>query len=151
MKDILILGVGNYILGDDGFGIHVINYLNSINFPENVEVVDGGTKGIELLHYFENKNSIIIVDAINLDKEPGDIIEFSKDDIKKYFNIKFSAHELGVADLLMDAELMGILPENLIVIGCQPEKIELTTELSENLKKKIPIVADRILELICMN
>jgi len=148
MKDILILGVGNYIMGDDGFGIHVVNYLNSLSIPENVEVVDGGTKGVELLHYFENKKSVIIVDVIDLGKEPGEIIEFSNNEVQKYFNIKFSGHELGVTDLLIDAELIDILPENIVIIGCQPEKIDITTELSENLKSKIPIVAKRILELI---
>jgi hydrogenase maturation protease len=147
-KKLLILGIGNYLMGDDGLGVHVINELKNRNFPENVEVVDGATKGLDLIHYLENKDFLIIIDAIDLNKNPGELIILKDEEIKNYCKIKYSVHEIGLGDLLSTALLMDILPEEIVLIGLQPENIELKTELSQKLRDNLNLIFQEIDKLL---
>ena len=135
-------------MGDDGLGIHVINLLKKEKLPDYVELVDGGTKGLNLINYFEGKDIAIIVDAIDLEKEPGDVIVLKDEEIRKYFHVKYSVHEIGIIDLLDTATLLEILPEHVILIGMQPHNIELTTDLSESIKKGLPNLINNIKQFI---
>jgi len=148
IKKVLILGIGNYLMGDDGVGVHVINLLKKEKLPEYVEVVDGGTNGLNLLNFIEGKDIVIIIDSIDLKKTPGEIIILKNEEIKKYFRLKCSVHDIGLVDLLDTATLLNILPKSIILVGVQPDKISLQTELSETVRKSVPKIIDNIKKII---
>ena len=135
-------------MGDDGVGVHVINLLKKEKLPEYVEVVDGGTNGLNLLNFIEGKDIVIIIDSIDLKKTPGEIIILKNEEIKKYFRLKCSVHDIGLVDLLDTATLLNILPKSIILVGVQPDKISLQTELSETVRKSVPKIIDNIKKII---
>ncbi len=136
--NIAIFGIGNILLSDDGIGVHVINrLLDEYDFPENVEFIDGGTKGLDLLPLFENRDKVLILDAANFKKEPGTIDTIVGDKIPAFLSMKLSVHHIGVPDLLFAAKLMEIMPAEIRLIGIQPESMETSIELSEVLKNKM--------------
>ncbi len=143
-----MLGIGNLLMADDGLGVHAVQKLKDFQFPENVEIVDGGTRGLDLLPFLEDKTHIIFIDAINLNKKPGELIILKGDELKSYLNIKFTPHEIGISDLLFSAGLMGILPEEIVLIGLQPYKIEPEIELSDVIKEKLNLLIDEILKIL---
>jgi len=147
-KNILVVGIGNYLMGDDGLGIHVIKKLQDEKLPDNVELVDGGTKGLNLMNYFENKQLAIIIDAINMEKKPGELIIIEGENVNKFFKIKYSVHEIGLVDLFDSLMLLDMLPEKIFLIGLQPWKIALQTELSEPLEKNLHLVINKVKEII---
>ena len=115
-------------------------------FDPEIELIDGGTSGSELYGFFEHNDKMIIVDAVNFEKEPGFIGTIEKDDILKRLNTKMSMHNLGLTDVLSHVKLLDIEPSEIFLVGIQPEKIELTEELSETISNRM----DRILEVIFM-
>jgi len=147
-KNILVVGIGNYLMGDDGLGIHVIKKLQDEKLPDNVELVDGGTKGLNLMNYFENKQLAIIIDAINIEKKPGELIIIDGENVNRFFKIKYSVHEIGIVDLFDSLMLLDMLPEKIFLIGLQPCKIALQTELSEPLEKNLHLVINKVKEII---
>jgi hydrogenase maturation protease len=139
---IAVLGIGNLLLSDDGVGVHVIKKLqDEYEFPESVELIDGGTKGLDLLPLFEGKDKILIVDAANFKKEPGTIDTVEGDKIPAFLSSKLSVHQIGLPDTLFAAKLMDITPAEMSLIGIQPKSMETGTELSE-------VVKDRMDQLI---
>lgn len=135
-------------MGDDGLGIKAIKRLKEMGLPENVEIVEGGTKSLDLLNYFEGKEYAIIVDAVDLGKEPGALIILKDREISNYFKMKFSAHEIGLDDLLATAELLDILPRKLVLVGLQPNGVNLSTDLSPPVKNNFNTFIEKILELL---
>ncbi len=148
MKNILIVGIGNLLMGDDGLGIHAIRELRKFKFPEYVKILDGATNAIDLLHFLEDKTHVIFIDAINLDKKPGEFILLEKEDLRNYLNFKVGPHEIGIHDLLLTAELLDIIPENIVVVGLQPERIAPSTELSTTLNNKLNLLINSILKIL---
>lgn len=113
---VTILGLGNVTLGDEGFGVHFINWLSKrYRFPEGVNVVDGGTLGFFLLDTITNCDNLIVVDVIKTDDAPGSIYRFTHHDIEKYLPPPTSAHEVEFVDVLYQAELMGESPETIFL------------------------------------
>src|SRR5208282_6307835 len=112
---VLVLGVGNLLLKDDGVGVHLINSLRDIPFPDNVQLIDAGTVSHQLISLFHEIDYLILVDAINANDVPGSIFRFSPDDISyaqtKY---KLSLHEMNLIDILQMAEMTGAKPETVI-------------------------------------
>jgi len=140
--NIAVLGIGNLLLSDDGVGVHVIKKLqDEYEFPKSVELIDGGTKGLDLLPLFEGKDKILIVDAANFKKEPGTIDTVEGDKIPAFLSSKLSVHQIGLPDTLFAAKLMDITPAEMSLIGIQPKSMETGTELSE-------VVNDRMEQLI---
>ena len=99
--EVTILGVGNVILKDEGFGVRVAEYLDhNYTFPDSVQIVDGGTLGIELTQYVTGTNKLLVIDSINGGAEPGTVFRFHNDAIMEHFQDKLSAHEVGIQDVL---------------------------------------------------
>src|SRR5512143_2132560 len=133
--NVLVLGIGNVLMTDDSVGIRVINELERrFRFPENVELLDGGTSGIELLSYIVNRDYLIIVDAIKSDFPPGTVVRVEGEDVPAKFMTRISPHQLGLSDLLAAASLTGDVPENMVLFGMEPKRIELGFELSDEVK-----------------
>ncbi len=137
-KTILVLGIGNLMLGDEGVGIHAIRALKEMKVPENVEVVDGGTGGFELLMYFRGKKKVIIIDAMNGDAEPGMVFRCLPNDLDLKWRHPYSSHQSTITELLYFATLESPSLE-IVLFGIVPEIIhEASTELSRVIQDRIP-------------
>ena len=145
--DVTILGVGNVILRDEGFGVRVAEYLDAhYAFPENVQIVDGGTLGIELTQYVTGTNKLLVIDSINGGAEPGTLFRFHNDDVMDHFQEKISAHEVGIQDVLALLTVTGHKIPDVVVIGAQPYDLEAGVELSPGLQKLMPQVVEQALK-----
>jgi hydrogenase maturation protease len=141
----LILGVGNYLQTDDGVSVHTLEYLLSNEMiPDHIQVVDGGTCGLDLLQYLEGVENLILVDAVHAGKEAGTIIRVEGDRIPAYLAMKMSPHDIGLPDLLATAKLRDIYPARVVVIGIEPESVQFGVGLSETVASKIPEFAEAI-------
>lgn len=146
---ILVLGLGNTIMTDDGFGVKVVNTLSSrYRFQGQVKLLDGGTLGLDLLPYLEEVESLLIVDAIDMRDEPGKIFRLAGAEVPRAFASKLSVHQMGLQDLLAVAELQGHVPRNLVVWGVQPECIEMSTEMTAIVTAAVePVITNVLKEL----
>jgi hydrogenase maturation protease len=144
---ILVLGLGNSIMTDDGFGVKVVNTLSSrYHFQGPVKVIDGGTLGLDLLPQLEEIETLLIIDALDMREEPGSVFRIEGEEVPRAFASKLSVHQMGLQDLLAVAELQGHVPSKLIVWGVQPECIEMGTELTDTVEVKVEPVVEKVLE-----
>jgi hydrogenase maturation protease len=142
---ILVLGIGNLILQDEGVGIQAIQQLeNRFEIPPEIEVLDGGTSGMELLTPISDAEQIIILDAVTTGKPAGTIVRLDNEEIPTFFRTKVSPHQVGLADVLAAATLTGSMPRKLVLFGVEPLYIDLGMELSEIVAKQMP----RLIQLI---
>ncbi len=142
---VLILGLGNALMNDDAFGVQVVERLQSrYRFPDNVTVLDGGTLGLDLLPRLEGVDRLLIVDALEMDADPGTVFRLEGEEVPRAFASKLSVHQMGVQDLLAVAELQGHLPGELVVWGVQPGSIAMGLELTPGVAAAIEVVVDRI-------
>ncbi len=146
---ILVLGLGNTIMTDDGFGVRVVETLASrFRFHGDVSLLDGGTLGLDLLPHLEEIDKLLIIDALEMHAPPGEVFRLEGEDVPRAFASKLSVHQMGVQDLLAVSELMGHLPPELVVWGVQPECIEMGTQLTPSVAAAIePVVAGVVGEL----
>jgi hydrogenase maturation protease len=146
-KEILILGIGNYLMGDEGIGVHVAEALLEMPLPPHVDVLDGGTGGFHLLEYFELYKTVIIIDA-TLGDHPIGTIRLIKPKFAHDFPKAMSTHDIGLKDMMGALQLLGRMPEmHLFVVSIeslQQQGIELTPEI----KKIIPALIDEVLNLV---
>ena len=132
---IVILGIGNLLLGDEGIGIHFVRMLNeeSLDYA-NLEIIDGGICP-EFASFVEDAHKLIIVDAVKGGKKPGTIYHFGIDDVMMDLPMKLSLHQMGVIDSLKMLRLVGKEPKDTIIIGIEPKNINCGLELSPEVKK----------------
>lgn len=144
---ILVLGLGNLLMSDDGFGVKAVTALSSrYRFPDQVKLLDGGTLGLDLLPHLEEVEKLLIIDALEMQAPPGQIFRLSGEDVPRAFASKLSVHQMGVQDLLAVAELMGHLPETLVVWGVQPQNIQMGTELTEPVAAVLSELVEKIVD-----
>lgn len=140
-KKITILGIGNTLYSDEGVGVHVLPLLEeALKGYENVEVIEGATDGIRLLGPVEETDYLLILDAINAGKVGGTLITINNDEIPQYFGVKMSIHQLGFQEVLFAARIREKLPEDMVMIGVQPESLEFGIEMSQTVKDVLPEV-----------
>jgi len=145
---IVVLGVGNLLLRDEGVGVHLVHLLKATNRQySNVELIDAGTS-MNIPAIIDKADKLIILDAVNGGKEPGTIYHFNLEEIDHRWNIPLSFHQLGVLDSLRILELLGKKPKNIMVIGIEPKLIEWGTELTPEIQAKLPQVLKLIEEEI---
>ena len=143
----LVLGVGNILLSDDGVGVHTIRRLQeSVQLPERVQLVDGGTSGLDLLHYLEGVSRLVIVDAMETDQSPGTLTRLSGDQVPAYLSLKMSPHEIGLPDMLFAAKLRDLYPEDVVISGVQPETAEIGLDLSPPVAAQVDTLAENVLD-----
>ena len=125
-KRILVLGIGNLLWADEGFGVRCVEALNAgWCFPDNVTVMDGGTQGLYLLPYVQEADCLLVFDAVDYGDAPGDLREVVGDQVPRFMGAKkMSLHQTGFQEVLMAAELTDKLPAELVLIGVQPEELE---------------------------
>lgn len=128
---VLVLGLGNALMGDDAFGVRAVEALLSRFRPlEGVQMLDGGTLGLDLLPRLEGVDHLLIIDALEMGAPAGTVARLEGEEVPRAFAHKLSVHQMGVQDLLAVAELQGHLPGELVVWGVQPQSVEMGLELS---------------------
>ena len=142
-----ILGVGNTIVGDEGFGVHAVSYLErNFLFPDNVVLQDGGTAGIFMSPFLEECDHVIVIDVVDLDAEPGSLHYYSSEDVKAgKFSTRMSPHQLGLLEVLEICKLRDAAPHFLEFYCVVPKSLEASTELSDVLVPKIEEIAKLVL------
>jgi hydrogenase maturation protease len=141
----LVLGVGNKLMSDEGVGVHVIERLaEKYKLPAEVQVLDGGTLGLDLLYYLEGIENLLLVDAAETGKEAGMMIRLQDEQVPAFMSIKISPHQMGVPDMLAAAKLKDVYPKRLVLWGIQPELITLGLDLSPVLASKVELLADKL-------
>jgi hydrogenase maturation protease len=134
---ILVVGLGNILLRDEGIGVHAVQILKDrFRFSPGIEIVDGGTLGLDLLPLLEKRDGVLFVDAVDFGREPGYVGEIEGDGIPSKLQMKLSAHHVGLSDLLLAATWMDMKPERIGLIGVQPESVEVGLEMTERIKGK---------------
>ena len=144
-----VIGIGNLLFEDEGVGVHAASALAMrYDLPPECEVIDGGTKGLELLPIIEETDALLLIDAVDFGKEPGYIKVIEDSDMKAYLDLKFSVHQIGIPDMLFSMEFKGIKPPRICLIGIQPERLELKTSLTDTIGAKleelVDLTADRL-------
>ena len=154
---VLILGLGNILLKDEGVGVHVVKYLQEEDLPDNVEVIDGGTSGLDVLLSQEPAYKLVVVDAIRAGKKPGTIYKTQlkpaeRERLTDIFNevgqSNISLHQVGLLDALGAAERLERMPEEIAIIGVEPAEVSLGLELTEPVEQSVPRVVKQVLEEI---
>ena len=144
---IVVIGVGNLLLKDEGIGIHAVQALQEQGLPADVKLVDGGTSP-DLIAYTRAGDKLIIVDAAKAGGEPGSVYRFKPEDLADDRAVLASAHEMGVVENLRLIRLSGNEPRETVIIGIEPCKIEYGTELSPELRKKLPKIVETVMKEI---
>lgn len=124
--NILLLGIGNVLWADEGFGVRVIERLQkSCRFPDKVKVMDGGTQGVYLVEHVQAADVLIVFDAVDYDLSPGTLKRIENDDVPNFLGAKkMSLHQTGFQEVLAMAQMLGSYPQHLLLIGVQPEELD---------------------------
>ena len=153
-KKILVIGMGNVLMQDEGVGVRAVEELeHHYQIPEGVALVDGGTTGMELFEPMRNCDCLLVADAVNADVPPGSLVRIANDEIRAFFQTKLSNHQLGLSDLLALLTLKGEAPEHIAIIGMVPHSLEnklgLTPEATEGLAAMVEMLASELVDLGC--
>ncbi len=134
----VVIGLGNPLMGDDGLGLVALERLRrEYAIPADVELVDGGTWGMNLLPVIEDAGRVILIDAIDVGTAPGSPVRLERARLPRYLATKISPHQVDLRDVLGLAELRGTLPSDTIAVGLQPKRIALGNQLSDVLACRV--------------
>lgn len=124
--NILLLGIGNLLWADEGFGVRVVEHLQKhYSLPDNVQVVDGGTQGVYLIEHVQAADVLVVFDAVDYGLPPATIKRVENDEVPNFLGAKkMSLHQTGFQEVLALAQMLGQYPQHLLLIGVQPEELE---------------------------
>ena len=146
LKKVLILGVGNELLTDEGVGVHTVKELSKKQLPPEVEVMDGGTDGFSLINVIVEADRLILIDCVKGGSKPGTIYKIDIEDAPSCSDkFKTSVHQISILEVIHLSELVGKTPET-TVFGIEPKSISTSMELSPEVKAKIPRVIELVME-----
>jgi hydrogenase maturation protease len=144
---VLVLGIGNLLMGDEGVGVHAIRTLEGAGLPEDVTIIDGGTGGFHLLSYFSDYDPLILIDA-TMDGQPAGTVSVLEPRRASDFPRALTAHDIGLRDLIEAAVLTGPLPRIWLVTVSIPEMQPMQARLSPALADSLPAVVERVVGLV---
>ena len=137
-----VIGLGNPLMGDDGLGLLATQRLQeNWILPPDVQVIDGGTWGMNLLPFIDEAEELLLIDAINQDMPPGTQIVLGRDDIPRTLAMKVSPHQIDLSEVIALAQLRGTLPDRMTAIGLQPHRVEFGAPLSPSVERHIDQLA----------
>ena len=154
---IVVLGLGNMLLKDEGIGVHVAQQLLRRNLGDNVEVIDGGTSSLDVLLLQEGPYKLVVVDAMKAGRKPGTIYKSrfqadQMDGLRQTFSKKehstLSLHQVGLVDALVVAQKTACAPDEVVIIGVEPNEIDGGLELTEPVSERMPEIINSVLEEI---
>ncbi|OHB59930.1 MAG: hypothetical protein A2167_00475 [Planctomycetes bacterium RBG_13_46_10] len=146
-KNVVVIGLGNVLLSDEGIGVHIINKLSSLKrqFPF-VDFIDAGTGGMNILHILECRCKAIIIDCANMGVEPGQIKKFTPDQAVSVKTLShYSLHEQDLLQIIGMAKRLDQCPQEIVIFGIQPENTGYGQKLSRKLMNKM----DDYIKLVC--
>jgi hydrogenase maturation protease len=144
---LLVLGLGNTLLEDDGVGgAAIARLLDHYEVPDGVRVLDGGTLGLSLLPYLEDADAVILVDAIRADAAPGTLVRLEGDEVAPAVATRLSVHQVGVADLLDGARWLDRYPSHVVLLGIVPGSMRLSTVLTPHVEASVPELVDCVID-----
>ena len=146
----VVLGIGNTILTDEAFGVRCVEALErDYAVPDTVQLIDGGTSGMEMIEDLSNLDFLIVLDVLKTGAAPGTVVKIAGDDIPVFFRRKLSPHQIALPDVLASLELLDAVPKEIIVLGVEPISLELGLEMTPTVADKIPeVVARTVQELL---
>jgi hydrogenase maturation protease len=156
-RRILVLGLGNILLRDEGVGAHVAALLQKEPLPADVEVVDGGTAALDALLLVEGIDKLVVIDALRAGQKPGTIYraKFQAGEKHRLTELlagqdgsKISLHQVGLIDALAVAGRLNCLPEEIVIIGVEPAEVGYGLELTDEVEQKIPEIIDTVVKEI---
>jgi hydrogenase maturation protease len=123
---IVVLGIGNLLWADEGFGVRCVEALQDAwEFADHVELVDGGTQGIALMSLVQSAQRLLILDAVDYGREPGELVRVEGEAVPRFLaSHKMSLHQTGFQEVLMLSLLCGRYPDSVLLVGCQPEWLD---------------------------
>jgi len=144
---LLVLGLGNPLCQDDGVGVMAVTRLLDRWSPgPGVKMMEGGTLGLWLLPLLESYRTVLLVDAIRAEGEPGTLVRIEGEEVARAAAHRLSVHQVGVGDLMDAAQLRGTLPPKLTLLGVVPEAVKLGLGLTTRVERALPLLMDRVLE-----
>ncbi len=144
---VLLLGMGNLLLEDEGLGIQALELLQErYSIPPEVEILDGGTTGMGLLDDMSQREHVLVVDACQTGDPPGTLVRLADDQVPVYFSMRISPHQLGLSDVLATLELSGEKPAQVTVLGLVPHSLEMCLELSTLIAGKLDTLVAAVAE-----
>ncbi len=145
MSKAIVLGIGNVLLSDEGVGVHAVKALvQQYDLGKDVEVVDGGTTGMELLPDLEGADHLVVIDAIRAGQPRASVVRLEGDQVPAFFKTKISPHQVGLSDVLAALAFKGHAPAHVVLIGVQP----VTLSLGMNLSPEVNARLDDVLTLV---
>jgi hydrogenase maturation protease len=146
-KKIGVAGIGNYLVGDEGFGVHVVHYLQEhYTFPESVDIQDVGTAGIYMAPFLEECDPILVIDVVDIAGEPGSYHFFDLKDVKAgNFQMRMSPHQLGLLEILEVSKLRDRAPEHVEFYTVIPKDLGDSIELSDVVAARKVEIAEMII------
>jgi len=134
----LIVGLGNPLRRDDGVGVRVAEMLAAQELPDDVEIVAGGTPGLELVNVMEGWPRVILVDAAEIGREPGAFLRFTPEQVWLAEETFLSVHDAGLREALLLAQVLGVLPPEVVIYGVQPASLDWGEGLSPEVEAALP-------------
>lgn len=148
-KNVVVLGLGNILLKDEGVGVHIIEiFQERYDFPDDLDIYDGGTSGIDMIDFIANRDHLIIADAVKTGDPAGSIVILKDDDVAAFFKQKISPHQLGVSDLLALLEVSNERPKEMTIIGVVPMDMGTGLEMSEPIRGQASKGADMLADIL---
>ena len=146
---VVLLGLGNILLSDEGVGVHAINTIKGrYAFSPPIDIIDGGTMGLDLLPLFQDRNRILIIDAVDFGKAAGTVGLLEDDAIPSVLNAKLSVHHIGVADLLFTAKLTREVPPSICLVGIQPKSLDVGLEMTDDIRNQFGSIIDLAVDIL---
>ncbi|MDR3435181.1 HyaD/HybD family hydrogenase maturation endopeptidase [Telmatospirillum sp.] len=142
---VVVLGIGNVLMSDEGIGVHAVDALQKrFALHDDVEVIDGGTTGMELLPDLEGAQYLVVIDAVRVGKPAGSVVRLEGDEVPAFFKTKLSPHQVGLSDVLAALRFSGGAPDHVILIGVQPASLDMGMDLSPTVAARM----DEVLDLV---
>jgi len=142
----VVIGIGNPLMGDDGIGLAALQRIQAWEFEPFVERVDGGTWGMNLLQFIEEARRLLVLDAIEAGLDPGALVTLEGDEIPRFLSTKLSPHQIDLREVLALAELRDTLPDEIVAIGLQPGRVEMSERLSPEVEARLDDVVEMCVE-----
>jgi len=146
---LVVMGLGNLLTTDDGVGVHVVKMLSEKKLlPDHVEIIDAGTASLDVLELFDENDKIIVIDAVRAGHPPGTLYKFNAREVRSKPKVSMSLHQMSFLESIHMADLIGKAPKEVTVIGVEPGDMSFSTELSPEIKKKVPEIIRHVKECI---
>jgi hydrogenase maturation protease len=142
---VLVLGVGNILLRDEGVGVRVVQELERTTLPPGVEVFDGATAGFDLIDVLAGRRKVIVIDALDADYAPGTVVRLRPEELLAADQPSLSLHDLGLLEALAMARQLGEAPGEVVIFGVQPQDLSCGLELSPIIRARVPELINLVL------